>query len=99
MSIYLTRYLKERPALQYLDIRLERVGITLDQVIEYDLQFAPQDLDSAHIEPGREGLFNLIKSIPPTLKYEPGTIVTDGDFVIGTRTVFWLRPACELDCS
>ena len=37
---------------------------------------------SAHIEPGREGLFNLIKSIPPTLKYEPGTIVADGDFVI-----------------
>jgi predicted SnoaL-like aldol condensation-catalyzing enzyme len=30
---------------------------------------------SAHIAPGREGLFNLIKSIPPTLKYEPGTIV------------------------
>jgi len=25
---------------------------------------------SAHIAPGREGLFNLIKSIPPTLKYE-----------------------------
>jgi predicted SnoaL-like aldol condensation-catalyzing enzyme len=37
---------------------------------------------SAHIEPGREGLFNLIKGIPPTLKYEPGTIVADGDFVI-----------------
>ena len=37
---------------------------------------------SAHIAPGREGLFNLIKSIPPTLKYEPGTIVADGDFVI-----------------
>jgi len=37
---------------------------------------------SAHIPPGREGLFNLIKSIPPTLKYEPGTIVADGDFVI-----------------
>src|ERR1700675_1952074 len=37
---------------------------------------------SAHIEPGREGLFKLIKSIPPTLKYEPGTIVADGDFVI-----------------
>jgi predicted SnoaL-like aldol condensation-catalyzing enzyme len=27
---------------------------------------------SAHIEPGREGLFSLIKSIPQTLKYEPG---------------------------
>jgi len=37
---------------------------------------------SAHIEPGREGLFNLVKSSPPTLKYEPGTIVADGDFVI-----------------
>ena len=37
---------------------------------------------SAHIPPGREGLFNLIKSIPPTLKYEPGTIVAEGDVVI-----------------
>jgi predicted SnoaL-like aldol condensation-catalyzing enzyme len=37
---------------------------------------------SAHIAPGREGLFNLIKSLPATLKYEPGTIVADGDFVI-----------------
>jgi predicted SnoaL-like aldol condensation-catalyzing enzyme len=37
---------------------------------------------SAHIAPGREGLFNLIKNIPPTLKYEAGTIVAEGDFVI-----------------
>jgi len=37
---------------------------------------------SAHIEPGRNGLFNLIKSMPPTLKYEPGMIVADGDLVI-----------------
>ena len=37
---------------------------------------------SAHIEPGREGLFNLIKSLPPTLRYESGTIVAEGDFVI-----------------
>jgi len=37
---------------------------------------------SAHIEPGREGLMNLIKALPPTLKYEPGAIVADGDFVI-----------------
>lgn len=37
---------------------------------------------SSQIEPGREGLFNLIKSLPPTLKYEPGTIVAEGDFVI-----------------
>ena len=37
---------------------------------------------SAHIAPGREGLFALIKSLPPTLKYEPGTIVAEGDVVI-----------------
>ena len=37
---------------------------------------------SAHIEPGRAGLFNLIKSLPPTLRYEAGLIVADGDFVI-----------------
>src|SRR3981189_2548324 len=37
---------------------------------------------SAHIEPGREGLFNLIKSLPQKLKYEPGTIVAEKDFVV-----------------
>jgi predicted SnoaL-like aldol condensation-catalyzing enzyme len=37
---------------------------------------------SAHIAPGREGLLNLIKGMPPTLKYEPGMIVAAGDLVI-----------------
>jgi predicted SnoaL-like aldol condensation-catalyzing enzyme len=37
---------------------------------------------SAHIAPGREGLFNLIKGAPPILRYEPGTIVAEKDFVI-----------------
>jgi predicted SnoaL-like aldol condensation-catalyzing enzyme len=37
---------------------------------------------SAHIAPGRDGLFNLIKSMPPTLKHEPGMIVAEGDLVI-----------------
>jgi predicted SnoaL-like aldol condensation-catalyzing enzyme len=37
---------------------------------------------SAHIAPGREGLFNLIKGLPSTLKYESGTILAEGDFVI-----------------
>ena len=37
---------------------------------------------SAHIPPGREGLFNLIKSIPPTLRYEPGEIVAENDLVM-----------------
>ena len=37
---------------------------------------------SAHIPPGREGLFNLVKSIPSSLRYEPGEIVAEGDLVI-----------------
>ena len=37
---------------------------------------------SALIEPGRDGLFNLVKSLPPTLKHEMGLIVADGDFVM-----------------
>jgi predicted SnoaL-like aldol condensation-catalyzing enzyme len=37
---------------------------------------------SAHIESGREGLFNLIKGAPASLKYEPGVMVAEGDFVI-----------------
>ncbi len=38
---------------------------------------------SAHIESGREGLFNLVRSAPPSLKYEAGTIVAEEDVVIG----------------
>ena len=34
---------------------------------------------SAHIAPGRDGLFNLVRSTPPTLKYEPGLIVAEND--------------------
>jgi len=37
---------------------------------------------SAHIPPGRDGLFNLIRSTPATLKYEPGVIVAENDYVI-----------------
>ncbi|MGA7328165.1 MAG: ester cyclase [Rhodomicrobium sp.] len=37
---------------------------------------------SAHIAPGREGLFNLVKNAPATLKYEPGVILAGKDFVI-----------------
>jgi predicted SnoaL-like aldol condensation-catalyzing enzyme len=35
-----------------------------------------------YIVPGREGLFDLIKSMPSTLKYEPGVIVAEKDVVI-----------------
>jgi predicted SnoaL-like aldol condensation-catalyzing enzyme len=37
---------------------------------------------SAHIEPGRDGLFNFIKDAPASLMYEPGVIVAGGNFVI-----------------
>src|SRR5260370_1648218 len=37
---------------------------------------------SAHIPPGREGLFNLIRSIPPTLRYEAGVMLAEGAFVM-----------------
>jgi predicted SnoaL-like aldol condensation-catalyzing enzyme len=51
---------------------------------------------SAHIEPGRDGLFNLVKRLPPTLRYEPGTIVGVSEFVIvhgrfsGFQAVNWI---------
>jgi predicted SnoaL-like aldol condensation-catalyzing enzyme len=45
--------------------------------------WSPQYIQhSAHIAPGREGLFDLIKSLPPTLKYEPGMIVAEGNLVV-----------------
>ena len=37
---------------------------------------------SAHIAPGRAGLFALIKSLPDTLKYEHDMIVAEGNLVI-----------------
>jgi predicted SnoaL-like aldol condensation-catalyzing enzyme len=37
---------------------------------------------SAHIAPGRDGLFGLIKSLPDTLKYEHDMIVAEGNLVI-----------------
>ena len=37
---------------------------------------------SAHIPPGREGLFELVKNTPKTMKYENQLIVANGDFVM-----------------
>ncbi|KJC54488.1 hypothetical protein UP10_40470 [Bradyrhizobium sp. LTSPM299] len=37
---------------------------------------------SAHIGPGRDGLFNLIKNTPAMLRYEHGAIVAENDLVI-----------------
>jgi predicted SnoaL-like aldol condensation-catalyzing enzyme len=52
---------------------------------------------SAHIAPGREGLFALVRSSPEELRYENQLIVAEGDYVIahgrftGTgRPVAWV---------
>ena len=37
---------------------------------------------SAHIPPGREGLFELIKNVPSTLRYENQLAVANGDYVM-----------------
>ncbi|MEM5296802.1 nuclear transport factor 2 family protein [Burkholderia sp. JPY481] len=37
---------------------------------------------SAHIAPGREGLFDLIRTLPATLRYENQLVVAEGDYVI-----------------
>jgi predicted SnoaL-like aldol condensation-catalyzing enzyme len=37
---------------------------------------------SAHIPPGRDGLFNLVRSMPASLKYETALIVAGNDYVI-----------------
>ena len=37
---------------------------------------------SAHIAPGREGLFNLIRTVPKTLRYENQLMVAEGEYVI-----------------
>ncbi len=37
---------------------------------------------SAHIKPGRDGLLDLTRSAPPTLKYEHDLVVAEGDYVI-----------------
>jgi predicted SnoaL-like aldol condensation-catalyzing enzyme len=37
---------------------------------------------SAHIPPGRDGLFNLVRGLPDTLRYENRVILAEGDYVI-----------------
>jgi predicted SnoaL-like aldol condensation-catalyzing enzyme len=52
---------------------------------------------SAHIASGRAGLFDLIRTLPETLRYENQLIVAEGDYVIthgrfsgNGRTAAWI---------
>src|SRR5256712_14067483 len=48
---------------------------------------------SAHIEPGRDGLFNLIKGMPLTFKHEHEQVVADGEVVIVDSRFLGVCPA------
>jgi predicted SnoaL-like aldol condensation-catalyzing enzyme len=37
---------------------------------------------SAHIPPGREGLFELVRNTPATMRYQNALTVADGDYVM-----------------
>ncbi|MCL7493832.1 ester cyclase [Streptomyces sp. MCA2] len=37
---------------------------------------------SAHIAPGRAGLFDLVRSLPDTLRYEHQLVLAEGDYVM-----------------
>jgi predicted SnoaL-like aldol condensation-catalyzing enzyme len=37
---------------------------------------------SAHIPPGRDGLFSLVRTLPRTLQYEHGLLLADKEYVI-----------------
>ena len=37
---------------------------------------------SAHIAPGRKGLFDLVRTLPASARYENQLIVADGDYVV-----------------
>ena len=37
---------------------------------------------SAHIAPGRDGLFNLVRAAPAELRYENAVAVADGDYIL-----------------
>ena len=56
---------------------------------------------SAHIAPGRAGLFDLIRTQPETLRYENHLIMAEGDYVIAHgrfsgngRPAAWIAVQC-----
>jgi predicted SnoaL-like aldol condensation-catalyzing enzyme len=45
--------------------------------------WSPNDIQhGAHVEPGRDGLFNLIKAAPPDLRYENALAVAEANYVL-----------------
>ena len=52
---------------------------------------------SAHIQPGREGLFELVKAPPSDMRYENALITANGDYVMLHGRFCECRPTRELD--
>ena len=52
---------------------------------------------SAHIPPGRDGLFGLVRTLPATLRYENHVAAATGDFVILHGRFSGPRPAGGVD--
>jgi predicted SnoaL-like aldol condensation-catalyzing enzyme len=52
-------------------------------ITAYDRYWSPDYIQhSANIEKGREGLIKIMTSTPPDMRYEPGLIVAEGDYVM-----------------
>jgi predicted SnoaL-like aldol condensation-catalyzing enzyme len=54
---------------------------------------------SAHIQPGREGLFELVKASPPEMRYENALIVANGEYVTLHRRFTNIELTRQLDSS
>ena len=52
---------------------------------------------SAHIEPGREGLFELVKASPPDMRYENGLIDRQRRLCDAARPILQCRATGRLD--
>jgi predicted SnoaL-like aldol condensation-catalyzing enzyme len=50
---------------------------------------------SAHIPPGRDGLFNLVRASPPDRRYENALTVADGDYVMLHRRLSTAGPQAK----
>jgi len=52
-------------------------------ITAYERYWSPDYIQhSANIEKGREGLIKIMTSTPPDMRYEPGLIVAEGDYVM-----------------
>src|SRR5476651_1154426 len=49
----------------------------------YERYWAPDYIQhSAYVAPGRDGLRHLIATVPSAMRYEPGLIMANGDYVM-----------------